>query len=81
MVRGEAALTRRKAPRRIFFFFLLAAFFCFNAASLSIRKKILWNPGYLTTQSNFYISARNEQVKKTIVALKPILGKILLDKD
>ena len=26
-------------------FFLLAAFFCFNAASLSIRKKILWNPG------------------------------------
>ena len=36
MVRGEAALTRRKAPRRKK---ILAAFFCFNAASLSIRKK------------------------------------------
>ena len=41
----------------------------------------------LTTQSQIYISARNEQVivivitLKTIVALKPIFGKILLDKD
>ena len=34
------------------FFFLLAAFFCFNAASLSIRKKILWNPGQVYTRSN-----------------------------
>ena len=37
----------------------------------------------LTTQSKLYpaLSARNDQVKKTVVALKPILGKILLDKD
>ena len=35
----------------------------------------------LTTQSKIYISARNEQVQKTIVALTPIFGKILLDKD
>ena len=35
----------------------------------------------LTTQSKIYISARNEQVFKTIVALKPIFGKILQDKD
>ena len=35
----------------------------------------------LTTQSKIYISARNGQVWKTIVALKPIFGKILLDKD
>ena len=27
------------------------------------------------------LPARNDQVKKTIVALKPIFGKVLLDKD
>ena len=35
--------------QRIFFSYghwWFAAIFCFNAASLSIRKKILWNPGY-----------------------------------
>ena len=37
MVRGEAALTRRKAARRKKISSPL--FFCFNAASLSIRKK------------------------------------------
>ena len=30
----------------------------------------------LTTQSKIYMSARNEQVEKTTVALKPIFGKI-----
>ena len=48
MVRGEAALTRRKAPRRVFFSPRRFFFFCVNAASVSIRKKNPLEPRVVT---------------------------------